>query len=316
MASYYVLEGYTTPAGVDSRQKVKEYQRQLGVRADGIWGPETQAAYSASPLGKTGERWGLLHGGSYGTAAGSTFGSFYKDALSVIGVPSVRVDIPSRASVEKDAAASLRPATDMAIEERRDRAETNMAELDADAAARGMGASTYVTSMKGREMSESENDVAMLESGYAAALAERVANYMQYYANLAFQASVQNAQLRANAGNAAANLAGQWYNAYLAANSAKGSSGGSSGSKGGSADEGKYFSMTPDEYEEFVSGMSTSDLMQLFNSEDAYWADCRDELYGVLGRSRYNSLEDELNPMNRRATNIAGKRSKWTQEKY
>lgn len=314
MASYYVLEGYTTPAGVDSRQKVKEYQTKLGVRADGIWGPETQAAYSASSTGGTGERWGLLRGGnSYGTAAANTFGSFYNDALSMIGVPSVRVEMPSRASVEKDVAASLRPATDRAIGERRDMAETNMAELDADAAARGMGASTYVTSMKGREMSESESDVAMLESGYAAALAERVADYMQYYTNLAFQASMQNAQLRANSVNAAANLAGQWYGAYLAANSAAGS-GRSSGGSGTDTDG--QFSMTADEYEDFIRGMSTSELMQLFNSEDEYWKDSRSELYGALGSSRYDSLESSLNPMNRRVTGIVGKRSTWKQEKY
>ena len=47
MASYS-LTGYTPPAGVDSRQKVKEYQSRLGVTVDGIWGPKTQAAYEAS----------------------------------------------------------------------------------------------------------------------------------------------------------------------------------------------------------------------------------------------------------------------------
>ena len=50
MASYS-LAGYTPPAGVDSRQKVKEYQTRLGVAADGIWGPKTQAAYEASLTG-------------------------------------------------------------------------------------------------------------------------------------------------------------------------------------------------------------------------------------------------------------------------
>ena len=44
MSSYYV-SGYSTPPGVESREAVKEYQRTLGVTADGIWGPVTQAAY-------------------------------------------------------------------------------------------------------------------------------------------------------------------------------------------------------------------------------------------------------------------------------
>lgn len=39
MASYS-LAGYTPPAGVDSRQKVKEYQTRLGVAADRDLGPE------------------------------------------------------------------------------------------------------------------------------------------------------------------------------------------------------------------------------------------------------------------------------------
>ena len=44
MANYY-LSGYSTPDGVESREDVKQYQRMLGVTADGIWGPVTQAAY-------------------------------------------------------------------------------------------------------------------------------------------------------------------------------------------------------------------------------------------------------------------------------
>ena len=315
MASYYVLEGYTTPAGVDSRQKVKDYQKQLGVRADGIWGPETQAAYNASGMGNTTERWGLLHGSSYGTGAANTFGAFYNDALSMLGTPSIHVNTPSRASIEKDIAASLRPATEQAIDARRDQAETNMAELDADAASRGMGASTYVTSMKGRELSRSESDVAMMESNYSAALAERVANYLQYYANLEFQAAMQNAQLRTNAQNAAASLASQWYAAYLAANAAN-SSGGSGKSGSSAADNKEYFSMTADEYEAFVRGMSSSELLELFNSKDAYWQDSRDELYDALGSSRYSALESSLNPVKKKTSGLSGKEGTWVREKY
>lgn len=37
MAKYY-MNGYTPPEGVNSASKVKEYQRQLGVKADGIQG--------------------------------------------------------------------------------------------------------------------------------------------------------------------------------------------------------------------------------------------------------------------------------------
>lgn len=46
MEKYY-LEGYTTPNGVDSSEKVKKIQSVLGVRQDGIWGPKTQAAWDS-----------------------------------------------------------------------------------------------------------------------------------------------------------------------------------------------------------------------------------------------------------------------------
>ncbi len=313
MASYYVLEGYTTPTGVDSRQKVKDFQKQLGVRVDGIWGPETQAAYSASGMGSE-RRWGLMEGGAgYGTEAANTFGAFYSDALSLLGTPSISISTPSRATIEKDIAASLRPATDQAIAARREEADANMAELDADAASRGMGASTYVTSMKGRELSESESDVAMLESNYGAALAERVASYMQYYANLELQAAMQNAQLKANAQNAAMGLASQWYNAYLAANSVKGGSRGSSG--GSKKNDTGYFSMGADEYEAFVSGLSEQDLHNLFYSDDAYWKDGRNELYDALGKTRYDALQSKLNSRIK-STGISGKGGTWVREKY
>ena len=141
MASYS-LTGYTPPAGVDSRQKVKEYQTRLGVTVDGIWGPKTQAAYEASTA-QSKNAW---------STPASIYGSFYDQALSMFSVPTVSVPTPSRAEIQADVAASLRPATDQAIETRRAQGESNMAELDADAASRGMGASTYGTSVKQREI--------------------------------------------------------------------------------------------------------------------------------------------------------------------
>ncbi len=41
----YVLPDFQTPPGIDSKEKVRLAQRQLGVNDDGVWGPKTQAAY-------------------------------------------------------------------------------------------------------------------------------------------------------------------------------------------------------------------------------------------------------------------------------
>ena len=44
MANYY-QSGYMPPAGIRNASDVKRKQKELGVKVDGIWGPETQAAY-------------------------------------------------------------------------------------------------------------------------------------------------------------------------------------------------------------------------------------------------------------------------------
>ncbi len=43
----YVL-GQKVPDEFNTVSKVKEQQRKLGVKADGVWGPETRAAYETS----------------------------------------------------------------------------------------------------------------------------------------------------------------------------------------------------------------------------------------------------------------------------
>ena len=141
MASYY-LKGYTTPDGVNSRADVREWQSKLGVKADGIWGPNTQAAY---------ER--------YANASSmSKFQEYYDTILGALNVPSISVSVPSKAELKEDISGYLRPGVDLAISKRRAAGETAKAELDADAVSRGMGASTYVSSMKERE----DDDVAYL----------------------------------------------------------------------------------------------------------------------------------------------------------
>ena len=79
MASYS-LAGYTPPAGVDSRQKVKEYQTRLGVAADGIWGPKTQAAYEAS----------LTGGRNDWSTPARIYGGYYDQALSLYAPPTIQ----------------------------------------------------------------------------------------------------------------------------------------------------------------------------------------------------------------------------------
>ena len=50
MGKYYA-NGYTTPAGINSKTEVKRIQAALGVKQDGVWGAQTQAAWSAQSQG-------------------------------------------------------------------------------------------------------------------------------------------------------------------------------------------------------------------------------------------------------------------------
>ena len=167
MASYY-LKGYTTPDGVNSRADVREWQNKLGVKADGIWGPNTQAAY---------ER--------YANASSmSKFQEYYDTILGALNVPSISVSVPSKAELKEDISSYLRPGVDLAISKRRAAGETAKAELDADAVSRGMGASTYVSSMKEREDDDTQSDISIMEAQYTATLAERIAAALEKYGNV------------------------------------------------------------------------------------------------------------------------------------
>lgn len=66
----------------------------------------------------------------------------------------------------------LRPSVEAAIAERNRTGRRNMAELDADAYSRGMGGSSYLSSVKAREMDAAAGDVNALEGKYIATLGD------------------------------------------------------------------------------------------------------------------------------------------------
>ena len=70
----------------------------------------------------------------------------------------------------------LRPAYDSAIDARRERTQSYNAALDADAWARGMGQSTYLSDVKQRSYRDESRDVGQLEASYGATLADALLN--------------------------------------------------------------------------------------------------------------------------------------------
>ena len=171
MPKYY-MNGYTPPEGGNSASKVKEYQRQLGVKADGIWGPDTDAAYRAS-LNRSAQRQAQSRSGfDWGDSGrNEAFDGYYNAIRNSLSVPTVTVKAPSAGEVKDMWSGVLRPSADAAIERRNRAAEREMAEIDADAVSRGMGQSSYVTSVKARQMEEAQDDISDIEAQYGAALA-------------------------------------------------------------------------------------------------------------------------------------------------
>ena len=262
MASYY-LKGYTTPDGVNSRADVREWQNKLGVKAD------TQAAY---------ERYASAN-------SMSKFQEYYDTILGALNVPSISVSVPSKAELKEDISSYLRPGVDLAISKRRAAGETAKAELDADAVSRGMGASTYVSSMKEREDDDVQSDISIMEAQYTATLAERIAAALEKYQSMSLQAQLQNAQYAYNAQTTAMNLASQWFNSYMnnAAKAAK-----NSGRSGKSSTASKNMSTL--DYVRFVSGLSAPERSMLYNSGASEWVMMRTELEDALGKDGYRTV--------------------------
>ena len=155
-----------------------------------VGGNASQRAYGPGSLYESGNGDSAVSApNSAGSAQGAQSGSiddYYGSIISTLQSYGASPDLPGLESLYSQLEAFLRPAVDAAIEDRRNYGMTAMAELDADAYSRGMGGSTYLSSMKKREYDSIARDIARLESDYSAELAQYVYN-----------ASVEFARIRA-----------------------------------------------------------------------------------------------------------------------
>lgn len=198
--------GYTAPSSVTSKDDVRNLQRQLGVTADGLWGPKTQAAYEAS---------GMANQQSSGPASSvpSGYSTYLKDFQSLLGsyAPTISYTPASREELQQDISSYLRPAYDLAIQQRKDATVANKANIDVDAASRGMGSSTWVTDVKDRAQDSEARDIATLESQYAGALAQQLMSALQQEKANQLAVDQYNASSQAQALQTALGLAGDFY---------------------------------------------------------------------------------------------------------
>lgn len=234
-----------------------------------------EAASSASTESSLAEQLAALLGNALSGSGG------YANTGGYANAGGVSVQAPDYDSLVELFEAYLRPTYDRAIENRHQAAQTSMAELDADAYSRGMGASTFVSSMREREQDDMNSDIAMLETEYASALSERLYEAMAAYSKLKLEADIYNAE-----------------NALSASGTGR-STGGSSGrGSGKTASAGSGTGMSGkvkfgfDECKSLLGKFSTSERYDFFMSGDPYWKQMRSEMIEAIGRDRFEYLKD------------------------
>lgn len=220
---YYYMSGYMPPQWVSSRDQVREIQRQLNTSGanlaqDGIWGPKTSAAYTA--------------GGGTSLVIPAQYKNYLSELQTLLAPQNVQYTPTPEAQYLSQIQTALRPGYDLALSQRKNATRTHKAEIDADAAARSMGSSTWVTDVKDRQSGYEADDIATMEGQYSAAVANALMNAMQTEKANQLAVSQSNAQLAANAQAQALGLAGDFYSQYLASSK-------KSNTSGKSADDGK-----------------------------------------------------------------------------
>ena len=225
--------GYTAPSSVTSKEDVRNIQRQLGVKADGLWGPATQAAYEASGMANQNSS----NASSFDYSTSTDLNALQNQIMGMLSVPSIEYSMPSQQELAAQISEYLRPSYEQAIAQRKKQTLYNRAEIDADAASRGMGRSSYVTDVKDQAMDAEAADISGLESNYNAALLEAVYNQYNQHLQNKLAADQYNSSAAAAAQQAALGYATNMYQNNLAQQraleAAARSSGGSSGSLGG-----------------------------------------------------------------------------------
>lgn len=185
-----------------------------------------------------------------------------------------------RAQIE----AWLRPSYERAIQSRQERTQTYRAELDADAISRGMGVSSYVTDVKGRQLEREAEDVALLESEYGAALAKTLSEQLADERERALEVAMQNRQNDYDAYMRAYNAALSMFSVYKA--------------KGGGYSRGYYVAgagseavpTTPENCEAFLSILTPEERREVYSGSTEQGRKYKAELLASVSLADYYRL--------------------------
>ena len=188
----------------------------------------------------------------------------------------VAYDTRDEAEIRSSVAAWLRPSYDQAIANRQEQTRANKANLDADAIARGMGASTYVTDVKNRQQNAEASDIASLESDYGATLAKYVLDGVDSEQNRALEAEKFNAEQRQSAYDQAYSAALAFYAQYK--------------KSGGGGKPGGVNKTTLENCEAFLSMLSGEERKAIYSASTAEGKQYRAELLASVGAAGYVQL--------------------------
>ena len=233
------------------------------------------------------------------------------------------MELPTLEELYSQLSAFLRPSVDEAIANRRSYGETVLAELDADAYSRGMGGSSYLSSMKNREYDAAASDIAAMESKYSATLAQYVYNASnelariqaefeqirrQHEYELACQREQQRHELELQRRREQQELELQRRREQQALELARlraGQSGGAGSSQDGgtgSAEESEA-PYTEEQYRQhynfykvYMRTITEADRVKLFHSTSEYWRRVRNEMLADLTPEDYALLRRTYDP--------------------
>ena len=217
-------------------------------------------------------------------ASENSFEDYYNRLLEALQSYGVDLALPTLEELYGQLESFLRPGVDAAIEGRKDYGDTVLAELDADAYARGMGSSSYLTSMKYREYEDIARDIAALESNYGAALAEYLYDITAELNDI--QVQLSKAALAGQSGSHSGHGGGHGH----------GSGGSGSGENGSSQEQPEPSGTTFGQYQIYFECLTDSEIENFFHSSDAYWADLRNQMGIDLTPEEYQYLIDTYDP--------------------
>lgn len=181
----------------------------------------------------------------------------------------------------------LRPSYERAILNRQASTSNYRAELDADAISRGMGACTYVTDVKSRQLGREAEDVALLESEYGASLAKTLSEQLAGERERAFEVAKINQQNDYDAYMRAYDAALAMFSVYKAKRSG---SGGGGGSGSGSAAGSTVVATSAENCEAFLSILTPAERANVYAGKTAQDKQYKDEIIASVGLAGYYQL--------------------------